>query len=104
MPANMNAINQAPRAPAREPRRRLPRELLTGGAGITSPPELFPGQTDRDILLTRPEAAVYLKTSLQTLENWSRNKQGPAFVRVGRGVRYRLSDLRAFVEEGCSTV
>jgi hypothetical protein len=77
MPANMNATNQAPRAPSREPRRRLPRELLTGGAGITSPPELFPGQTDRDILLTRPEAAVYLKTSLQTLENWGTHEARP---------------------------
>jgi hypothetical protein len=66
----------------------------------TAAPGLFPGQDDRDILLSREETAGYLKVSTQTLELWQRNGEGPRVVRVGRGVRYRLADLRAFVEAG----
>ena len=63
-------------------------------------PPLFPGQDARDVLLTRPEVAVYLKTSIPTLELWAQRGEGPAITRVGRGVRYRLSDVRSFVERG----
>ena len=60
-------------------------------------PQLFPGQTELDVLLSREEVAAYLRCSLPTLELWARNGEGPKVVRVGRGIRYRLSDLRAFV-------
>ena len=63
---------------------------------------LFPGQTEHDVLLIREEVAAYLRCSLPTLELWQRNGVGPKFVRVGRGIRYRLSDLRAFVEAGAA--
>jgi excisionase family DNA binding protein len=61
-------------------------------------PGLFPGQTEQDVLLSREEVAAYLRVSLPTLELWARNGEGPKMVRVGRGCRYRLSDVRAFVE------
>jgi excisionase family DNA binding protein len=67
-------------------------------------PRLFPGQTEQDILLSRAEAAVYLRVSLPTLELWARNGEGPRVVRVGRGVRYRLADVRAFIEAGVASV
>jgi excisionase family DNA binding protein len=70
----------------------------------TSGPLLFPGQDDRDILLSREEVAAYLKCSLPTLELWARNGEGPRVVRVGRAIRYRLADVRAFVEAGASSV
>jgi excisionase family DNA binding protein len=59
--------------------------------------ELFPGQDQRDVLLSCEEVAAYLRCSLPTLELWRRNGTGPRAVRVGRAVRYRLSDIRAFV-------
>jgi excisionase family DNA binding protein len=73
-------------------------------AGIGGPPSLFPGQDDRDVLLSREEAAAYLRVSLPTLELWARNGEGPRVVRVGRAIRYRLADVRALVEEGASSV
>jgi predicted DNA-binding transcriptional regulator AlpA len=61
---------------------------------------LFPGQDEQDILLTRAEAAAYLRRSVPTLEAWARDGTGPKVVRMGpRGIRYRLADLRAFIEE-----
>lgn len=49
-------------------------------------------------LLTRLEAASYLRIQPQTLANWavSRTQRLP-YVKVGRRVMYRLSDLAAFV-------
>jgi hypothetical protein len=52
---------------------------------------------ERDVLLTRPEAAAYLRKSAPTLERWARIGFGPKPVMAGRGALYRLTDLRAFV-------
>lgn len=49
--------------------------------------------------LTTPEAARYLNFEVSTLEQWRWNGRGPRFVKIGRHVRYRLSDLDAFIEE-----
>jgi predicted DNA-binding transcriptional regulator AlpA len=68
---------------------------IVGSAG----PPSFPGQDERDVLLNREETAVYLRVSIPTLELWSRNGEGPKVTRIKRSVRYRLSDLRAYVEE-----
>jgi hypothetical protein len=52
---------------------------------------------DRDVLLTRREAAEYLRKSEPTLERWAAQGIGTAPVRVGpRSVRYRLVDFRTF--------
>jgi predicted DNA-binding transcriptional regulator AlpA len=52
---------------------------------------------ERDVLLTRAEAAEYLRKSEPTLERWSAQGIGPSPIRCGpRSIRYRLSDLRAF--------
>lgn len=54
---------------------------------------------DADRLLTRVEAAKYLGISPITLANWvSTKRQVVPCVKIGRLVRYRLSDLEAFVE------
>jgi len=50
---------------------------------------------DRDTLLTRKEAAKYLRKSVPTLERWAREGIGPKPVKVKRTVHYRLHDLRA---------
>lgn len=46
------------------------------------------------------EASHFLSYPAKTLEFWRLNNKGPAFVRQGRHVRYRVQDLRAFMGEG----
>jgi hypothetical protein len=52
---------------------------------------------DRDVLMTRPEAAQYLRRSVPTLERWAREGVGPRPRKIPgtRGVFYTLSELRA---------
>ena len=53
------------------------------------------GTDDRDVLLTRREAAHYLRKSEPTLERWARLGIGPQPKKVGpRSVRYTLRSLR----------
>ena len=55
---------------------------------------------DDDPLLTRDEAAAFLRMKPQTLAVWAcRQSEGPPYAKIGRAVRYRLSDLRRFVEQ-----
>jgi excisionase family DNA binding protein len=50
-------------------------------------------------LLTREEAAKFLGLSRGTLEVWACTKRYPLpYVKVGRLVKYRLSDLQAFLD------
>lgn len=50
-------------------------------------------------LLTRTEAAAFLGISKGTLEVWACTKRYPLpYVKVGRLVKYRLTDLQAFIE------
>lgn len=44
-------------------------------------------------------AAAYLGLSHHTLNQWRHQGRGPLFVRLGRAVRYRKSDLDAYLEE-----
>lgn len=54
----------------------------------------------REELLSTPEAAKILKLHPQTLHNdRSRSRRLP-FVRVGRKVFYRLSDIEAYLASG----
>lgn len=49
-------------------------------------------------LLSRTEAAAYLGVKPQTLAVWFSTKRYPLpLVKVGRYVKYRLSDLDAFI-------
>ncbi len=55
-------------------------------------------------MLTEIEAAEQLKLSPATLRDWRSNKLGPTYIKLGTGkgcpVRYRLSDLNQFIEQG----
>ena len=52
-------------------------------------------------LLTTDQAAACLGTTRKTLECWRYEGAGPVFVKLrGRMVRYRPSDLEAFVARG----
>jgi len=62
-------------------------------------PEL--NQIPKAVLLTRKQAADYLGLSESTLANWACTKKfSLRYVRVGRSVRYRQSDLDEFIQSG----
>ena len=50
-------------------------------------------------LLTVTEAADYLRLARGTLYNWRHLGRGPRCVSAGRSVRYRRSDLDAWLDE-----
>lgn len=37
--------------------------------------------------------------AVSTLRNWRVQSRGPAYIKCGRSVRYRISDLLAFMEK-----
>lgn len=50
-----------------------------------------------DRLLTVKETAVYLGTTPGNIYDWVKNGKGPRHVRMGRSIRYRLSDLESYI-------
>lgn len=51
--------------------------------------------------LSRKEAAEYLGLQEQTLAAWASTKRYDLpYIRVGRRIRYRISDLEKFLERG----
>ena len=55
-------------------------------------------------LLTTDEAAALLGTTRRTLETWRCSGAGPVFVKLrDRMVRYRPTDLEAFIGAGTRT-
>ena len=55
---------------------------------------------ENDQLLTRQQAADRLNIRPQTLAVWAMTGKNLAFVKLGRTVRYRLSDIRRLIERG----
>jgi excisionase family DNA binding protein len=50
-------------------------------------------------LMTPQELAEYLRKPVGTLRQWRCLRIGPAFVKVGRDVRYRRSDVEQWLNE-----
>jgi predicted site-specific integrase-resolvase len=48
--------------------------------------------------LTEREAAARLGLKIATLRAWRHQGKGPAFLRLGRAIRYLSNDLDAFVQ------
>ncbi|WP_130470964.1 helix-turn-helix domain-containing protein [Candidatus Magnetaquicoccus inordinatus] len=48
-------------------------------------------------LISHSQAASQLGVSEITLSNWRVAKKGPAYIKVGRSVRYRQEDLDAWL-------
>ncbi len=55
-------------------------------------------------LLTEHEAANTLQCTRAALRRWRRERRGPRFVKLGRLIRYRQSDLEAFVDQNTQNV
>jgi hypothetical protein len=51
-----------------------------------------------DALLTEDEAADSLRISVRTLQAWRLKQAGPAFIRVGRAIRYRHGDIKDWIK------
>jgi predicted site-specific integrase-resolvase len=51
-----------------------------------------------DPVLPPPDIAELLDVSVRTLEFWRYQGRGPAFIRVGKRIRYRLSDVEAYLQ------
>ena len=54
---------------------------------------------DKERLVNEYEAAKILSLKVQTLRNWRSNLCGPAYLKLGRCVRYRIEDLEQFIKE-----
>lgn len=57
---------------------------------------------ESDPLLTERGAAALLAISVRTLQAWRSKGTGPAYVRVGRVIRYRRGDLLKWIEKNTS--
>lgn len=49
-------------------------------------------------LLTQDELALLLEVTTETLREWRRLRQGPDFVKAGKGVMYRESDIQDWLK------
>jgi predicted DNA-binding transcriptional regulator AlpA len=58
------------------------------------------GSTERTGLAKATEAAAFLNTTISQLARLRWEGAGPAYVRLGRSIRYRWADLDAWVEAG----
>jgi excisionase family DNA binding protein len=58
-----------------------------------------PRQVDDDQLFGEVPAADLLGMSYRTLQAWRAEGKGPPFIRAGRAIRYRRSDLRAWMDK-----
>ena len=61
------------------------------------------GKGEREPLLNTEQAATYLGVTRRALEAMRWRKVGPTFVKIGRLVRYRSSDLDTFIEACVTT-
>lgn len=47
--------------------------------------------------MTLPQAADYLGMAIATLNRWRCHGEGPMYLKIGRSIRYRKSDLDEFL-------
>lgn len=43
--------------------------------------------------------ATYLGKPVKTLQQWRWKREGPAYIKVGRAVRYRRADVERWLDE-----
>jgi hypothetical protein len=60
------------------------------------------GWSPDDILDTK-EAAAYVRLSVSSLNKMRCTGSGPAFIRMGRSIRYRRRALDSFIDSRCTT-
>jgi predicted DNA-binding transcriptional regulator AlpA len=69
--------------------------VADAGNGTASMPVV-----EQSEMLSTTDAALYLGDfKPATLEQWRWHNRGPQFVKLGRCVRYRKSDLNTYIDE-----
>lgn len=53
---------------------------------------------EADVLLSPRELAALIKIPEETLAQWRSRGKGPDYLRMGRHARYRMSDIRAWLD------
>jgi hypothetical protein len=51
------------------------------------------------LFVDEKKAAKILDIAVQTLRNWRQSRRGPAYFKMGRSVRYKVDDLRAYTNK-----
>ncbi len=54
-------------------------------------------------VLTVTQAAKYLGLAVSTLNKWRCHGGGPAFIKMGRAVRYKQADLEVYISKHKAT-
>ena len=62
--------------------------------------EAHDGDPCSDALLTERALAIRWKMSVRSLQRWRSSGTGPAWMRIGGCIRYRLEDILSF-EQSC---
>ena len=70
----------------------------TRGGAFSYPSYLTAIRADDLTLFDTKVAADFMGINHLTLQNWRSTGKSPRYVKVGRSVRYRLSDLKAWLE------
>lgn len=52
-----------------------------------------------EVLWTERQVAPHLGVTVRALQSWRLTGGGPPYVKIGRSVRYRPSDIKRFVDE-----
>jgi hypothetical protein len=52
-----------------------------------------------DVAVDTQGASQITGVAVGTLNNWRSQGRGPAFVRLGKAIRYRTSDLREYLDQ-----
>lgn len=56
------------------------------------------------MLFTETDLAAVLEVEVRTLQSWRAEGRGPDFVKLGKSVFYRVSDVQAWVEANVTIV
>lgn len=67
-------------------------------AGVAQHDTLTPIVTHQHTTLPEPAAARYIGMSVGYMRHERRCGSGPSYLRLGRAVRYRITDLEAWLE------
>jgi excisionase family DNA binding protein len=59
---------------------------------------VIPLTSDDLTLVDTEQAAAILHVNTRTLTNWRSTGKSPKYIKCGRSVRYRVSDLKAWLE------
>ena len=57
------------------------------------------GSLNQDQLMDERAAAILVGVKVETLQRWRWAKKGLPFLKIGRCVRYRHSDIVAFLDQ-----